>query len=58
MLRYVFYTAAVVCFAIALLLSLGTFNGGNQEAWTLGGFLALALGFLAALDWPPPRPRP
>ncbi len=38
--------AAIVCFLVALLLALNVFSGGNQDAWTLGGLLALAASFL------------
>ncbi len=41
-----FIIAAVVCFVIALLLSLSVFSGGNTQAWELGGLLALALSFI------------
>jgi len=41
-----FLVAAIVCFVIALLLTLSVFSGGNVEAWTIGGLLALALSFL------------
>lgn len=42
----VFLVAAVVCFVVALLLALGAFSGGNEEAWKVGGLLAFALGLL------------
>lgn len=42
----VFIVAAVVCFVVALLLALSVFSGGNEQAWEIGGFLALALSFL------------
>lgn len=38
--------AAVVCFAVALLLALGAFSGGNEEAWKVGGLLAVALALI------------
>ena len=38
--------AAVVCFTIALLMSLAVISGGSQQSWEIGGFLALALSFL------------
>jgi hypothetical protein len=41
-----FLIAACVCFVVALLLALGAFNGSNQQAWEVGGLLALALSFL------------
>lgn len=41
-----FVVAAVVCFVVALLLSLAVFTGGNQQAWEIGGFLSLALSFV------------
>jgi len=41
-----FLVAAVVCFVVALLLTLGAFSGGNTQAWEIGGFLSLALSFL------------
>ena len=41
-----FLIAAVVCFVVALLLSLSVFTGGNEDAWTIGGFLALTLSFI------------
>lgn len=42
-----FLIAAVVCFAVALLLAVGAFSGGNEVAWQDGGLLSLALAFLA-----------
>jgi hypothetical protein len=41
-----FLIAAIVCFVVALLLALAVFSGGNQQAWEIGGFLALALSFV------------
>lgn len=41
-----FLIAAILCFAIALLLALSVFSGGNQQAWEDGGLLALALSFI------------
>lgn len=41
-----FLIAAVVCFAIALLLALSVFSGGNEQAWVDGGLLAFALSFI------------
>lgn len=41
-----FLFAACLCFAVALLLSLSVFSGGNQQAWEDGGLLAFALSFL------------
>lgn len=38
--------AAVVCFFVALLLTLGAFNGSNEHAWEIGGLLALTASFL------------
>lgn len=38
--------AAVFCFLVALLIALAVFSG-NGGAWEAGGFLALALSFLA-----------
>lgn len=45
--------AAVICFAVALLLSVGAFTGGNEEAWKDGGLLAVAAALLAEIL--PPR---
>jgi hypothetical protein len=42
----IFVIAAIVCFAIALLLSLGVLTGNNRDSWEIGGFLSLALSFL------------
>jgi len=42
----IFLIAAIVCFVVALLLTLAVFAGGNEHAWEVGGFLALALSFL------------
>ncbi len=44
-LNRLFFFAAALCFAVALLLALGVFTGGNAVAWTDGGLLSLALGF-------------
>jgi hypothetical protein len=44
--RLIFLIAAIVCFVIALLLSLGVFTGNNQDSWELGGLLSLTLSFL------------
>jgi hypothetical protein len=41
-----FLVAAIVCFVIALLIALSVFAGGNEHAWEIGGFLALALSFV------------
>ena len=41
-----FLVAAIVCFVIALLLTLSVFSGGNVQAWELGGLLALTLSFV------------
>jgi hypothetical protein len=43
--REIFYIAAVVCFVVALLMSLiSSFgNGQDQNSWMIGGFVALAL---------------
>lgn len=38
--------ASLVCFIIALLLSLAVFSGGNLTAWTLGGAVAFVASFL------------
>lgn len=46
-LNRILLVVAVVCFAVALLLTLGTFDGGNPSAWGYGGLLALAASFLA-----------
>lgn len=48
---FLFLLAAVVCFAVALLLALGVFHG-PQDAWALGGLLALALSLLPGGKWP------
>lgn len=45
--RILFLVAAVVCFTIALLLTLDVVSGGNTDAWRDGGLLALALGFVS-----------
>ena len=42
-----FLVAAIICFVVSLLLALAVFTGGNRDAWLAGGFLALALSFLA-----------
>ena len=42
----VFLIAAAVCFVVALLLALGVIHGSNEDAWELGGFLALTLSFV------------
>lgn len=41
-----FLIAAIVCFVVALLLVLSVFSGGDEQAWEVGGLLALALSFL------------
>ena len=41
-----FIVASVLCFAIALLLTLNVFSGGNIQAWTEGGLLSFALAHL------------
>ena len=46
MLRFILLLGAVVCFVVALLMALDTITGGNEEAWKVGGFLALALSFI------------
>ena len=38
--------AAIVCFVVALLLALGVFSGGNEQAWVDGGLVAFAASFL------------
>lgn len=38
--------AAIVCFLVALLLSLNVFSGGNELAWAFGGALAFVASFL------------
>lgn len=38
--------AAVICFVIALLLTLGEFSGGNVDAWGFGGLVAFAASFI------------
>lgn len=45
--RHLFFLlAAVVCFIVALLLSLAVFTGSNEAAWAIGGLLAFALAHL------------
>ncbi len=45
--RHLFFlVAALVCFVVALLLALAVFTGSNEQAWTLGGFVALTLSFI------------
>lgn len=41
-----FLVAAILCFAIALLLALSVFNGSNETTWVIGGLLAFALAHL------------
>ena len=41
-----FLIAAAVCFAIALLLALAVFSGGNQAAFVDGGLLALTISLI------------
>ena len=41
-----FLVAAILCFAIALLISTGVLDSNTARDWELGGFLALALSFL------------
>jgi hypothetical protein len=45
-MKDLFILAAIVCFVIALLMSLiSSFgNAQDQTSWMIGGFLALALG--------------
>lgn len=38
--------AAILCFTVALLLTLGVFSSGDEHAWELGGLLAFAGSFL------------
>ena len=46
MLRFIFLLGSIVCFVVALLMATSAINGGNEEAWKVGGLLALALSFL------------
>lgn len=46
-LTLLFLVGAILCFAVALLLALSVFSGGNEPAWLAGGFLSLALSFLS-----------
>lgn len=39
-----FLVAALICMVIAVLLETSVFNGGDWQAWMLGGFIA----FIAA----------
>lgn len=48
-LRRALLLAALGCFIIALVIHLGGWSGGDEGAWTLGGFIALVLGLLAPL---------
>lgn len=41
-----FLVAAIICFAILLLLAVNVISGGNEEAWLAGGLLAFALSHL------------
>lgn len=41
-----FLVASILCFAVALLLALGVFNGSNETTWVIGGLLAFALAHL------------
>lgn len=41
-----FLVAAIVCFVVALLLTLSVIHGGNEPAWLVGGLLAFALAHL------------
>jgi hypothetical protein len=41
-----FLVAAILCFAIALLIATGVVDSTNGHDWEVGGFLALALSFL------------
>lgn len=38
--------AAVLCFAIGMLLALNVIHGGNEQAWLFGGLLAFAAAHL------------
>ncbi len=44
--RILLLLAATVCFTVALLLSLTVLTGSNEEAWKLGGLLALTLSLV------------
>ena len=44
--QLVFLLAAIVCFAVALLLALNAFSGPSQDDWLIGGLLAFALAHL------------
>jgi len=44
--RLLFLIAALVCFAILLLLALNVISGGNETAWLAGGLLTFAASFL------------
>jgi len=46
MMREIIFIAAIVCFVVALLMSLISSFGSvqDQNSWMLGGFVALALG--------------
>jgi uncharacterized membrane protein YgaE (UPF0421/DUF939 family) len=43
---FILVIAALVCFAIGLLLAINVISSGNQEAWLFGGLLAFAASFL------------
>lgn len=45
-LNRILLVAAVLCFVIAWLLTIGTFDGGNPSAWGYAGLAAFAGSFL------------
>ncbi len=50
-LSLLFLIASIVCFAIALLIAVGTVHGGNEPAWIAGGLLTFAIAHLGPA-WP------
>ncbi len=44
--RTLLLIASIICFIVALLLTLGAFYGSSRDAWEIGGLLALAASFL------------
>jgi hypothetical protein len=42
----VFFAAAIVCFAIALLITTGVITSSREGAWQVGGLLSLSLGLM------------
>jgi hypothetical protein len=49
-LQGLLYIAAVICFAVALLVALGVHSLHNWQGWVAGGLLALTLS-LGLAPW-------